>query len=147
MKFLNLSVVVLFVFAASVQAGAIADKAKITKFNGDVKSSMDAMNAACGSKIKVTFDPAGMKEATWEGKSLSGYCEQAFAGVTDVCGNADYKDAVAKHIKEVKCSFGDKEGSNPAYNLKGTTMLVQFGPSNSNVNDSAKAFVTKAVDK
>ena len=70
----------------------------------------DATNKACGTKLAVKFNWAGVKEDDLLKYSAEGFCDAALEGIRQVCGDAAGKDAVKEKIKSVTCGFGASRG-------------------------------------
>lgn len=106
MKVTLLSTVLVAMLSSSLFAAGLADKKKWKAANADMKDKIEAANAACGTKVTVTFDEKTFKG--WnETLSLGGSCGNAAEGLTDFCAkDADNKTEGAK-IKTIQCKAGE----------------------------------------
>lgn len=122
-------------------------KEALEKFDGDIKGSLDAVNKACGTSIKVSSDFSNYKEEAWSGNSVSSRCSSVLDGIAAVCAKSHYKPEVAKNVAEVKCIFGGT-GTDAKANMShsGKVFTTKMNVEASNLQDAATTVLQNKLD-
>lgn len=108
---------VLSTVSALAGAQTLAEKEAWAREQQSLDKSVAATQAACGAKVALTVDrPSWWKvQDQWAKGSPAGRCGLVYEALTNVCGSADGKNAVAGKIKTVQCAYG---GTNSGYKLE-----------------------------
>lgn len=128
------------------------------RFQKDVQTNLDAVNAACGTSFKeVQSDFENYKAADFPAMHPGQVCQSMLLGVKMTCGSAAYKKAVAKQVKGLACLFAgvkkdlpaDRENTREKANLsldKGV-FTYRLDPAHAGAAIAADQVLRAALDK
>ncbi|MBN8232160.1 hypothetical protein JYK02_32055 [Corallococcus macrosporus] len=108
----------------------VAQKNGWATYDAELKKKEDAVNKACGSSVKSSYDrstyPAfdPMKDRTQSA------CQMAVGTLVEVCGTADGKAAVKETVKKTVCRLST-EGTKVS--LDGSVMTIYIDPENTSI--------------
>ncbi|MGE6761426.1 hypothetical protein ACQKGO_25645 [Corallococcus interemptor] len=130
--------VCLCLFASLAIAGEPSKPARLTvaqkngwaAYDAELKKKEDAVNKACGSSVKSSYDrstyPAfdPMKDRTQSA------CQMAVGTLVEVCGTADGKAAVKESVTQTVCRLST-EGTKVT--LDGSVVTIHIDPENTSI--------------
>jgi hypothetical protein len=100
---------------------------------------------SCGSEIKMSFDWDtfdGTFDATHTESTAASFCGMVFNGVGQICRESkDGKEAVAKTLKEVRCSYDKDVTPKAKFDLKGGVLHVTTSYRMNSVDSDAKKYM------
>jgi hypothetical protein len=136
---------VLAVLGANVaMAQTLAQKKAREHALENQKHEIDVTNKSCGVDIKLTWDWDTFSDfdATHTEGSVASFCATALEGVGQICRESkDGKEAVAKTLKEVRCSYDKTVTPKAKFELKGGVLNVTHSYQMNGVTADAKKYM------
>jgi hypothetical protein len=118
---------------------------KVTDYREDAEKT-------CGTKFNLKTNFEAFKAEEWTNTASYDWCAQVFTAIKQLCEKDAYKDELVKNIKEVRCLFGGKDGSDNAktqanMSVGGKAFTHKMHPTSSNIGDNARAVIEKALNQ
>lgn len=147
--------VVVTLMSATAFAQSVKEKKAWDKIAEEAKAASTSLKESCGVDITFVHD-----KKSWNTVELAEgparFCiSEGESAIRGLCGDADYKAAVAKSIKKVNCTNDDKlpnNGSTEAnglsgnkFSLKGGVFDWRYNSKSSNMSDQATTFLKSAL--
>jgi hypothetical protein len=142
MRYLLLSVVLVFGLGQAAKAESLAEKKKWKDQMEYLENEeLKPMNTACGTEIKFDFDKDSFKN--WpEGSSIYGYCGEVLGTLRTMCGEEDAKKEIASKVKKVVCK-NEGKGKKLGLKLGGSTLHWGVAEDAANLGDFCKEWLMK----
>lgn len=137
-------IAVLMFSATLAQAQGVKAKKAWAEAEGEVNKELATMNTKCGGSAKADIDKKSFGNDE-DMINTAGWCQNTLRALADLCGDADYKEAV-KGIKTVSCKYDSSlKGGDPAYGnkfeLKDGRFAHTYNKDSANMWDKARAFL------
>ena len=130
-------------FSLSANAAGLKDKKRFEAATVQVESVKIEAEEICGTKFDFSFDQGTFTPSDLDDKGMNGYCGDVFAGMKDLCADADYKQAMAS-VKSVSCSF-DKSLKKPSVKMADGKVNFSFNWDTANHRRVAKEFLENSL--
>jgi hypothetical protein len=142
MRYLLLSVVMVFGLGQMAKAESLAEKKKWKEQMEYLENEeLKPMNQACGTEIKFEFEKDSLKN--WpEGKSVYGYCAHVLGTMRGMCADEDSKKEIASKVKKVVCK-NEGKGKKLQLKLSGSTLHWGIDEDGYNIDDFCKEWLMK----
>lgn len=126
-------------FSLSANAAGLKDKKRFEAAKVQVESVKAEAEEVCGTKFDFSFNKESFTASDLDDKGMNGYCGDVFAGMKDLCEDADYKQAMAT-VKTVSCSF-DKSLKKPSVTMTNGKVDFSFNWDTANHRKVAREFI------
>lgn len=127
------------------------------KFDEAMEEPIKALNEKCGTKVAVKSDFENYKDAEWSGRAFYSWCEPVVSSIAAMCDRPAYKKVLTKKLTAVNCLFAgvkpkEKKDGSSDFTLRNMTFekgvfTFRMHPDSSNVSDSAKTTMEKALNQ
>ena len=99
--------------------------------------ALEHFKKQCGYSLKTDIPP----NAPTETKDTNGYCADALAGASDLCGDDIGKKALKTGLSQFSCSLGTQE----SVSLKAGKLSLQFTKDSASLRDSVKELLESSL--
>jgi hypothetical protein len=132
-------------FCGFAMAQTVAQKEARAHAEANQAHQVKITKDTCGSDIKMVIEwetfEAGYDSSNKEGNAAN-LCAMVLDGVRQVCTSAVGKDAVAKGLKEVHCSFDKSISPKLKLGLKSGALTATYSFKMNQMVESTKSFVS-----
>jgi hypothetical protein len=101
--------------------------------------------SSCGTEVKVAFDWDtfdGTFDATHSESTAASFCAMVFQSVYQICAESkDGKEAIAKTLKEVHCSYNKDVTPKAKFDMKGGVLYVTYSYRMNSMQADSKKFL------
>ena len=133
-------------FAQSVREKKAWDEAK-----SKAKATSAEIKTACGVDVTVGFNEKSYKNIEDVEKYTAWCANDIRTGITQLCGDADYKTAFSKKVKKITCAFDPtlKSGSDHNYgnklSMSGSEVTQAYNKDSSNLEQKLVDFLKQQL--
>ena len=121
-----LMVLAIFFVAQSGQALSLKEKKIVKGWTEELAGNLEAVKKNCGKAIPAVMDDAWIKEIPdYLGHSMTQACEEALGYISEMCKDADAKEAIVKKISSLRC-YPIKAGE-PKFELSAGVFKIYAG--------------------
>ncbi|MBN8467671.1 hypothetical protein JYJ95_14215 [Corallococcus exiguus] len=108
----------------------VAQKNGWAAYDTELKKKEDAVNKACGSSLKSSYDRSTYPAFDPLKDRTQSACQMAVGTLVEVCGTADGKAAVKEAVTKTVCKLST-EGTKVS--LDGSVMTIYIDPENTSI--------------
>jgi hypothetical protein len=135
--------------AVGLSTGAMAESLGQKKAREHALQNEDheikVVASSCGTEVKMAFDWDsfnGTFDATHSESTAAIYCGMVFNAVGQICRESkDGKEAIAKTLKEVRCTYDKDTTPKAKFDLKGGVLHVTHSYQMNSVDSDAKKYL------
>jgi len=141
-KFKLVVTLCLCVFLAPAFAQSLAEKEKYAAEEKELSKAAEYASDQCKTTIKAKIDWSGFNIKEMASNSASGYCEEAFSALRQVCGRSELAmKSVQGKVKSVTCKY-----SSPlTVSLKSGELIFSFSFKDSNLSEKVQAYLMDSL--
>lgn len=128
---------------------SLKEQKEAKEHNDSLKEGVDALNQACGTKIRATVDFKSFKPGykdSYDAAVAVNYCKTSMDGIRYVCDGGDAeKKSVQKSVDVVNCKYDAKMTTEnfpkSGVKLSGKSLSIQYTWDTANLADGVKAYL------